>query len=67
MEFIEKYFTVASVDEKIALQSAKVIREHELTLAAANIAATAMVNSHKLLTTDTKNFERVKGLELLQV
>ena len=43
LEFITKYFTVKDVTKAIAHQAAVLVREYELNLASAYIAASAMV------------------------
>ncbi len=67
IEFSDKYFKVKDVDIKIALTSARLIREFDLSLATAYIAATSIETGFPLLTDDERTFTRVKGLELLKI
>ena len=66
-EFVDKYFIVKDIDKKIAFEAAKLIREYEMNLASAYIAATSLVEGHKLLTEDMKTFKDIKGLEFMSV
>ncbi len=65
IEFLDKYFNVQSADKATAVEAARLIREYELTLGTAYIAATAIKTKAKLLTSDRKAFERINGIEFL--
>lgn len=67
IEFLDKYFSVEAVDERVAHQSAKLMREYDLNLATANIAAAALVNSYQLLTGNRRSFEKITGITFLEL
>ncbi len=67
LEFIEKYFTVYECNSIVALETAKILRNSELTLAAASVAATALVSETKLLTDNKKEFEKIEGIEFVEI
>jgi len=67
LEFITKYFTVKDVTKAIAHQAAVLVREYELNLASAYIAASAMVEGVELLSDDKKTFGKIADLKLLNL
>lgn len=67
LEFIEKYFTVYECNTAVALETAKVLRNSELTLAAASVAATALVTETKLLTDSRKDYEKIEGITFVDM
>lgn len=66
-EFIKKYFTVMELDEATALRAATVLRNHDVTLAAAMVAATALSKNLSLLTNDKKLYEKIEGMTFAEV
>ncbi|MEP7103896.1 MAG: PIN domain-containing protein [Candidatus Dojkabacteria bacterium] len=62
LEFCEKYFSIKDVTAEIAMKAAEVLRNAEVTLATAYIAATALEHNIKVLTDDQKKFSEVSGL-----
>lgn len=62
-EFVDKYFVVKEIDRKIAEKAAEIIRENEVTMAAALVAATAIVFSHKVLTNNQDEYSEIAGIE----
>ncbi len=67
MDFVKKYFSVVNIDEKVALEAAKIVREKNVNLASALVAATAKVNSYDLLTKNKKTFGVIDGVNLLEL
>jgi predicted nucleic acid-binding protein len=67
MDFAKKYFTVSDVNEAVALKAAQLVREHDMVLADALLAAFALVNGVALLTNDQKPFKSVEGLMFAEV
>ena len=67
LQFISKYFSVLNVDKAIALKAARLMRERDLTLATAVIAATSIENGLQLLTNDKKPYEKIPGIKLLDL
>ncbi len=67
VDFLKKYFEVADFDEKTAVETAKVLRDSELTLAQAVVAATAKAHGVQLLTDDKKSFEKVESLQFVEI
>lgn len=67
LEFLHKYFEIIPVDEVVAKESAKVIREKEKTLAVSVLAGAAIAHSLELLTDDKKEFEGIDGITLVSL
>lgn len=67
VEFVDKYFEVKDIDRKTADEAARIIRENSTTMAVALVAATAVIEKLKLLTTDKATFQGISGVELLEV
>ncbi|GAB4283758.1 MAG: hypothetical protein Kow0081_0470 [Candidatus Dojkabacteria bacterium] len=67
IEFIKKYFEVINVDEKVALEASRIIRESDVNFATALVAATAVTNSLDLLTDDKKVFEKINGINFVEL
>lgn len=66
-EFIKKYFTVLELDEAIGIKASEVLRNHDLTLAAASVVATALHKKVPLLTNEKKAYEKVEGLTFAEI
>lgn len=62
-EFVDKYFVIKEIDRKVAEKAAEIIREREVTMATALVAATALVFSHKILTNNPDEYNRIDGIE----
>jgi predicted nucleic acid-binding protein len=56
---------VTHLEQPIKLKTADIRREYKLKLPDAIIAATAIANSLTLITRNTKDFETITGLSLL--
>jgi predicted nucleic acid-binding protein len=67
IEFIKKYFEVVVIDEKTALEVAKVLRNADINLATAQTAAMAKVNELEILTDDKKQFKDIEELKFLDI
>ncbi|MDQ6986114.1 MAG: PIN domain-containing protein [Candidatus Dojkabacteria bacterium] len=67
LEFIGKYFEVIVIDEKVASQTAQILRSNNLTMVSAVNAATAVVNKIALLTDDEKSYNKVEGLDFAKL
>jgi predicted nucleic acid-binding protein len=67
MDFLKKYFEVLDVDQDLALEASKVMREYELNFAQSIVAAAAKSKGMDLLTSETKTFEKVEGVKILGV
>jgi len=67
LEFVDKYFTVKEVNKRISHEAAKLIREYELNLASAYVAATALTEGVQLLTEDKKTFGKVPGMQFIDL
>ena len=67
LEFVDKYFTIREVSKKTAHEAAKLVREHELNLATAFIAATALIENVQILTEDKKTFGKIPGVKFIDL
>lgn len=67
MEFVEKYFDVIDLDAKVGLEVARVLRDNDITMVSAVIAAAAKVNAIEVLTDDKKTFEKIDGVTLVDL
>ena len=67
LEFCEKYFSVKEVGTETALKAAEVLRNSDVTLATAYIAATALERNIKILTDDQKKFNGVAEVSFLKM
>jgi predicted nucleic acid-binding protein len=67
IEFIKKYFEVVAIDEKTALEVAKILRNGDINLATAQTAGMAKVNDLEVLTDDKKQFKDVEELKFLEI
>lgn len=66
-DFVDKYFNVEDITREIADEAAKIVRETEVSLAVAYIAATGIIKGYDLLTEDRRAFNGIKRLNFVEV
>lgn len=66
-EFIKKYFTVLELDEAIGIKASEILRNNDLTLAAAAVVASALHKNVPLLTNEKKAYEKIEGLTFAEI
>jgi predicted nucleic acid-binding protein len=66
-DFISEHFELKSVTTEIASRAGDLLRELDITLAHAYIAATAIEYDYPLLTYDIKTFDQVPELKLVEI
>jgi toxin FitB len=59
------YADVFNIDNEVAVLSVELMRSKGVNLADAVIAATALINEYTLITRNTDDFKKIKGLKLL--
>ncbi len=67
VSFLHKYFKIEDVSEKAAHKAAEIVREFNVSLMTATIAATAIAGGHKLLSDNKKSFSKIAGVEMLEL
>ena len=58
---------VFSLDEEIIVETIKIRINHTIKLPDAVIAATCLVNNCQLITNNTKDFDKIAGLNTIQI
>lgn len=66
-EFLQQNFEVIPVSQDIAIRTGDLLRELDITLGHATIAATAIVLDLPLLTYEIKTFDRIPDLKLVDI
>lgn len=64
IDFVDKYFTIKEVSREIATKAAELIRQHELSIAASYIVATAIITGTPLLSEASDQYRMVEELKL---
>lgn len=67
LDFVDKYLTVKDVSKKVAHEAARLLREYDITLATAYIAATCIVEGMSLLTEEPGAFAGIAGVSMLNM
>lgn len=67
LEFVEKYFEVLDVNQEISDLAGKLLRENDLTLSTAIIAASAVTNKVALLTESKDKYKGIENLEFVSL
>lgn len=66
-DFVKKYFTVINIDENTSIRAASLLRQYDIPLAQAIIAATSIEHSLDMLTGNKKEYEKIAGVTLLEL
>jgi predicted nucleic acid-binding protein len=59
--------TIFDLDEPIIVQTIQIRKEYNIKLPDAIIAATCLVNDCYLITNNVRDFEKIKGLQLIKI
>jgi|SRR5690606_184846 len=67
MEFVDKYFKVLEISREVATKAAELVRIHDVTIATAYVAATAVEHGLPLLSENTANYKGMDAVRMLDV
>lgn len=67
LDFVDKYLTIKEVSKKVAHEAARILRDYDVTLATAYVAATCITEEMSLLTEEPGTFSGISGVSMLSM
>lgn len=67
IDFLNKYFDVVSITDELATEAARIMRDSDVTLGLALTVAVAKAHGLAVLTGDKKAFDKVTGVDFVDM